>query len=57
MKKTSESRTAKQKESLLYLIKQAKEQFPNAIIQVHRDFKGVVKACPSFDAKNEYKNI
>jgi N-acetylmuramoyl-L-alanine amidase len=55
--KPKDTRTAKQKESLLYLIKQAKEQFPNAIIQGHRDFKGVVKACPSFDAKNEYKNI
>jgi N-acetylmuramoyl-L-alanine amidase len=47
----------KQKESLLYLIKQAKKQFPNAIVQGHKDFKGVVKACPSFDAKNEYKAI
>lgn len=52
-----DTRTIKQKESLLYLIKQAKKQFPNAIVQGHRDFKGVVKACPSFDAKNEYKDI
>ena len=52
-----DTRTIKQKESLLYLIKQAKKQFPNAIVQGHKDFKGVVKACPSFDAKNEYKAI
>lgn len=52
-----DTRTIKQKESLLYLIKQAKKQFPNAIVQGHRDFKGVVKACPSFDAKSEYKDI
>jgi N-acetylmuramoyl-L-alanine amidase len=52
-----DTRTIKQKEILLYLIKQAKKQFPNAIVQGHRDFKGVVKACPSFDAKNEYKAI
>jgi N-acetylmuramoyl-L-alanine amidase len=52
-----DTRTLKQKESLLYLIKQAKKQFPNAIVQGHRDFKGVVKACPSFDAKIEYENI
>lgn len=52
-----DTRTIKQKESLLYLVKQAKKQFPNAIVQGHRDFKGVVKACPSFDAKSEYKAI
>jgi N-acetylmuramoyl-L-alanine amidase len=46
-----DTRTLKQKESLLYLIKQAKKQFPNAIVQGHRDFKGVVKA------KIEYENI
>lgn len=55
--KPKDTRTIKQKESLLYLIKQAKQQFPDAIVQGHRDFKGVVKACPSFDAKNEYKAI
>jgi N-acetylmuramoyl-L-alanine amidase len=52
-----DTRTIKQKESLLYLVKQAKKQFPNAIVQGHKDFKGVVKACPSFDAKSEYKAI
>ena len=52
-----DTRTLKQKESLLYLVKQAKKQFPNAIIQGHKDFKGVAKACPSFEAKNEYKAI
>ncbi len=52
-----DTRTLKQKESLLYLVKQAKKQFPNAIVQGHKDFKGVAKACPSFEAKNEYKNI
>jgi N-acetylmuramoyl-L-alanine amidase len=51
-----DTRTLKQKESLLYLVKQAKKQFPNAIVQGHRDF-GANKACPSFDAKNEYKAI
>ena len=52
-----DTRTLKQKESLLYLIKQAKQQFPNAIVQGHKDFKGVAKACPSFNAKKEYENI
>jgi N-acetylmuramoyl-L-alanine amidase len=52
-----DTRTSKQKESLLYLIKQAKKQFPNAIVQGHKDFEGVKKACPSFEAKIEYKSI
>ena len=52
--KPKDTRTLKQKESLLYLIKQAKKQFPNAIVQGHKDFKGVAKACPSFEAKKEY---
>jgi N-acetylmuramoyl-L-alanine amidase len=52
-----DTRTLKQKESLLYLIKQAKKQFPNAIVQGHKDFEGVKKACPSFEAKIEYKSI
>ncbi len=52
-----DTRTPKQKESLLYLIKQAKKQFPNAIVQGHKDFEGVKKACPSFEAKIEYKSI
>ena len=51
-----DTRTLKQKESLLYLIKQAKKQFPNAIVQGHKDF-GANKACPSFNAKSEYKDI
>jgi N-acetylmuramoyl-L-alanine amidase len=54
--KAKDTRTIKQKESLLQLIKQAKKQFPNAIVQGHKDFKGVVKACPSFEAKKEYLN-
>jgi len=55
--RSKDTRTIKQKESLLYLVKQAKKQFPNAIVQGHKDFKGVAKACPSFDAKSEYKDI
>jgi len=55
--KPKDTRTPKQKESLLYLIKQAKKQFPNAIVQGHKDFDGVKKACPSFEAKIEYKSI
>ena len=50
-----DTRTIKQKESLLYLVEKAKKKYPEAIVLGHKDFKGVVKACPSFDAKTEYK--
>jgi N-acetylmuramoyl-L-alanine amidase len=50
-----DTRTIKQKESLLYLVQKAKKKYPEAIVLGHKDFKGVVKACPSFDAKTEYK--
>lgn len=52
-----DSRTDKQKISILKLLKELKLKFPNAIIQGHRDFPKVKKACPSFDAKTEYKNL
>ena len=55
--KPKDTRTKEQKETLLSLIKQYKEIFPEAIVQGHRDFPKVKKACPSFDAKTEYKDI
>lgn len=50
-----DTRTAEQKESLLLLIKTLKKLHCNATIHGHNEFSS--KACPSFDAKNEYKNI
>ena len=55
--KPLDNRTDAQKQSLITLIKRYKEMFPNAIVQGHRDFPNVKKACPSFDAKKEYKSI
>lgn len=52
-----DTRTQRQKESLIYLLKELKKLYPNAQILGHRDFAGVNKACPCFDAKNEYKDI
>lgn len=52
-----DTRTPQQKASLLKLLKELKQKFPTATIQGHRDFPNVKKACPSFDAKNEYKNV
>ena len=34
-----------------------KQSYPNAIVLGHRDFPGVHKDCPCFDAKTEYSYI
>ncbi len=52
-----DNRTPQQKTTLLELLKKYKKQFPKAIIQGHRDFPNVKKACPSFDAKKEYQSL
>jgi len=55
--KPIDNRTENQKKALLDLLKKLKKQFPRAIIQGHRDFPEVKKACPSFNAKTEYKHL
>ena len=55
-KKAKDTRTPEQKEGLLQLLKELKALYPNAKVVSHRDYeKG--KACPSFDATNEYTDI
>ena len=39
---------------MLDCIKKLRAKYPNAIIQGHRDFPNVAKACPQFDAKKEF---
>jgi N-acetylmuramoyl-L-alanine amidase len=55
--KAVDNRTTAQKKSLRSLLRVLRTQFPEAVIQGHRDFHGVAKACPSFDAKQEYSDI
>ena len=50
-----DTRTAAQKEALLALLKKLRAKYTKASIHGHRDF--AAKACPSFDATTEYKNI
>lgn len=52
-----DNRTHEQKFALRSLLRALKLQFPDAIIQGHRDFPGVRKACPCFDAKKEYADL
>lgn len=54
-KTPKDTRTKAQRESLLSLLRKLKAAYPNATIHGHRDFAN--KACPSFDAAGEYKNI
>lgn len=54
-KKAKDTRTEEQKESLINLLTELKEKYPKAKIYGHREFAN--KACPSFDAREEYKNI
>ena len=67
--KPKDTRTEAQKNSLLNLLLDLRKLYPKAKIQGHRDFSpdkngdGVIsadewiKACPSFDAKSEYRRI
>ena len=50
-----DTRTQEQKCSLYHLLIVLKRLHPDAIIHGHRDFAN--KACPSFDATEEYKDI
>lgn len=52
--KPEDTRTELQRTTLVNLLKDLRSRFPNAQIVGHRDLKGVAKACPSFNAKDEY---
>ena len=54
-KTPKDTRTDAQKESLIKLIKELKAKYPKATVHGHREYAN--KACPCFDAKNEYKNF
>lgn len=54
-KTPKDTRTEPQKNALLELLRELKGKYPKAEIYGHRDF--APKACPSFDAKTEYKDI
>lgn len=53
--KAKDTRTPAQKTAIITLLKQLKKKYPGATIHGHREF--AAKACPSFDAKSEYKNL
>ncbi len=53
--KPADTRTPRQKRSLLALLKALVRAFPAARIRSHRDF--AAKACPCFDATAEYADL
>jgi len=55
--KGGDTRTDAQKATLESLLYELKDIYPDAEILGHRDFPGVTKSCPSFNAKEEYKDI
>ena len=55
--KPADTRTELQKAALAGLVADYKRRFPNAKVVGHRDMPNVHKACPCFNAKEEYKNI
>ena len=54
-KTPKDTRTDAQKASLVKLITELRQQFPNASVHGHREFAN--KACPCFDARKEYKDL
>ena len=54
-KTPKDTRTDKQREGLAWLIKSLKDVYPRAVVHGHREYAS--KACPCFDAYNEYKNL
>ena len=52
-----DDRTMAQKSTLINVLKEWRKLYPNAKIQGHRDFPRVTKACPQFNAIQEYDFI
>lgn len=50
-----DTRTVAQKDGLLKLLRMLRRKYPKARIYGHRDF--AAKACPSFNAKEEYASL
>lgn len=51
VKKARDTRTPAQKAAMAKLVTELVAKYPGAEVLGHRDFPGVAKACPSFDAR------
>lgn len=52
-----DNRSQNQKEMMKIAIEELKKRLPETTVLGHRDFPGVTKACPCFNAKSEYATI
>lgn len=52
-----DNRTLEQKETLEVELRKWRYLYKEAEIKGHRDAPGVVKTCPNFDVKKEYRSI
>lgn len=52
--KAVDNRTTAQKSTLTTLVRTFKNKYPSASVLGHRDFPGVKKSCPCFNAREEY---
>lgn len=52
-----DNRTTAQRTTMERLVKELKEQYPEAVVVGHRDFPGVKKACPSFSVATWLKEV
>lgn len=55
--KPKDTRTPAQKAAIRKLLKELVEKYGIKVIKGHRDFPGVAKACPCFDAEPEYRDL
>lgn len=55
VKKARDTRTPQQIEAMARLVRTLLDKYPKAQVLGHRDFPGVAKACPSFDAIGWWK--
>ena len=55
--KPVDNRTPQQTHSMIQVISQWLLLYPSAIVQGHRDFPKVRKACPSFDARAWWRTV
>ena len=53
----ADTRTPEQKAALVALLRSLKEDYPKAVILGHRDLPNVRKACPCFNAQEEYASL
>lgn len=50
-KKPKDTRTNAQKTAMLDIVRLYQKNHPGIVVQGHRDWPGVAKACPSFDVR------